>query len=119
MPAIQQIKPTIHILADTAAPEALLKELQYGIEEEGIPYEQGSKEGCDAVALAWEAANASRLGVGVGLDAQSLVLHYSKLQPKEPLFQLPARVEKGRVRLLGSNAARLVKKLPLRYLDGR
>lgn len=119
MPVMEPVKPTIHIMAASGASMEWLRELQYGMEEEGVPYETDTKSDCGAVALAWEAANASRLGVGVGLDAQSVVLHYAKLHPENPLFRLSIRGDRGLARRLGSNAARLVKKLPLKSLDGR
>lgn len=73
----------------------------------------------DALSLAWEAARSSRLEVGIGLDRQALVLHYSKLEREQPLFRIPANSGMETVRALGANAARLVKKLPLKALDRR
>lgn len=120
MPAIYEMsKPAIHVLYSPDASEEVLRQLQYGMEEEGIPWETGTKPGADALALAWEAAQASRLEVGVGLDAQFLILHFSKLEREQPLFRISARSEVGQVRALGANAARLVKKLPLKPLDRR
>lgn len=120
MPAVQleMSKPTVHILYSPNASERVLKELLYGLEEEGIPWETETKTGGDALALAWEAAQASRLGVGVGLDGQTVILHFNKLDREQPLYRIPAR-SMGLVRVLGANAARLVKKLPLKPLDGR
>lgn len=119
MPAVQleMSKPTVHVLRSPDASEASLKELFYGLEEEGIPWETDTKAG-DALALAWEAAQASRLGVGVGMDGTSVILHFNKLEREQPLYRIPAR-SIGLVRVLGANAARLVKKLPLKPLDGR
>ena len=53
------------------------------MEEEGIPWEAAAGTG-DALSLAWEAARSSRLEVGIGLDRQALVLHYSKLEREQP-----------------------------------
>lgn len=119
MPAVQleMSKPTVHVLCSPDAPSAAFKELLYGLEEEGIPWENDTKAG-DALPLAWEAAQASRLGVGVGMDGQSIVLHFNKLDREQPLYRIPAR-SLGLARVLGANAARLVKKLPLKPLDGR
>ncbi|MFQ9207679.1 MAG: glycerol dehydratase reactivase beta/small subunit family protein [Flavonifractor plautii] len=55
----------------------------------------------------------------MGLDRQALVLHYSKLEREQPLFRIPANSGMETVRALGANAARLVKKLPLKALDRR
>lgn len=121
MPVALEImtKPTIHILSASNAPDRALQQLQYGMEEEGVPWENGTRPGADALALAWEAAQASRLGVGVGLDAQSVVLHFSKLEPGQPLFQISAQSDAEQMRAVGANAARLIKKLPLKPLDRR
>ena len=121
MPAVQleMSKPTVHVLCTSDAAPAALKELLYGLEEEGIPWEKDTKAGGDALSLAWEAARSSRLEVGIGLDRQALVLHYSKLEREQPLFRIPANSGMETVRALGANAARLVKKLPLKALDRR
>ena len=119
MPAVEMTKPTIHIYYAPDASAELLRQLQYGMEEEGIPWETETRPATEARALAWAAANASRLEVGVGLDAQSVVLHFSKLDSAAPLFHIPARSGAELVRALGSNAGRLVKKLPLKPLHGR
>lgn len=117
MPApVEMTKPNIRILISPDAPQAALRQLTYGMEEEGIPWEQGTRERMDALAMAWEGAQASRLEVGVGLDRQNVVLHYSKLGQDQPLYRVPARAA-DQVRILGANAARLVKKLPLKPLD--
>ena len=116
MPAVELTKPDIRILCGPGTPEEILLQLRFGMEEEGIPWQTETRAGGDAAALAWEAAQSSRLEVGVGLDAQSLVLHYSKLAADEPLFRVSVRGGAEQARALGANAARLVKKLPLKPL---
>ena len=117
MPVIQErIKPTVHVRCAEDAPQEVLRQLQYGME--GIPWEAAAGTG-NALSLAWEAARSSRLEVGIGLDRQALVLHYSKLEREQPLFRIPADSGMETVRALGANAARLVKKLPLKALDRR
>lgn len=111
-------KPTVHILCSSDVPENSVKQLLYGLEEEGIPCEIWTEENNDALSLAWKGAQASRLGVGVGMDAKTAVLHLSKLNREQPLFQIPVRFA-DQTRILGANAARLVKKLPLKPLEGR
>ena len=40
MPVIQErIKPTVHVRCAEDAPQEVLRQLQYGMEEEGIPWE--------------------------------------------------------------------------------
>lgn len=113
---IEMSKPNIRVLMSPDASQAALRQLTYGMEEEGIPWEEDTKQGMDALGLSWEAAQASRLEVGLGLDQRFVVLHYSKLEKDQPLYRVPAR-QLDQVRALGANAARLVKKLPLKPLD--
>lgn len=115
---IEMTKPTVHVMCGPGVPENSFQQLLYGLEEEGIPCEIWTEAKGDALALAWEGAQASRLGVGVGMDGKSAVLHISKLDPKQPLFRIPVRSAE-QTRILGANAARLVKKLPLKPLEGR
>lgn len=113
---IEMTKPTVHVLCSSDVPKNALQQLLYGLEEEGIPWEIWTAEEEDALMLAWNGAQASRLGVGVGMDRQSVVLNMSKLAQEKPLFQIPIQsVEQARI--LGANAARLVKKLPLKPLN--
>lgn len=110
-------KPAVHVLYAPDVTSKYLLQVQYGIEEEGIPFVSASKAGASALELAWEAAQTSRLSVGIGMDATNLVLHYSKLDQNRPLFQIPVRKGEEMLRLLGANGARLVKKMPLKPVD--
>jgi hypothetical protein len=94
-----------------------LRELLYGAEEEGVPCEveaaaeNGAEDG--AVVLAYRAAEASVLGVGLGLDGAGMAaVHYHKLPADKPLFTLNYRLDGGKLRSLAANAARLVKGMP-------
>lgn len=111
-------KPTIHLFRHPSCDPVLLREIKLGMEEEGIPWAEETRDD-GAVALAWDAARSANLEVGIGLDPQFMVLHYNKLKPDAPLFQIPTHSGATMARALGSNAARLVKKLPLKALDGR
>ena len=54
MPVIQErIKPTVHVRCAEDTPQEVLRQLQYGMEEEGIPWEAAAGTG-DALSLAWE-----------------------------------------------------------------
>ena len=115
---VAMTKPTVHVLCSKDTPRAAYLQLLYGLEEEGIPWETLSEADGDARLLAWKGSQASRLGVGVGMDGQAAVLHISKMSQEQPLYQIPIR-SMDKVRILGANAARLVKKLPLKPLEGR
>lgn len=110
-------RPLIEIyFVQSAKVEQKLKKLSEGIEEEGIPYRFVKQEqNTGVVALSYEAACASLLETGVGIDQNgSLALHYVKLPDNAPLFQLHQPYNDADLRRFGSHAARLVKSLPFR-----
>ena len=117
MRPVEMERPTIKVFvkADHGRKETL-RQLVFGIEEEGIPCEVSEEAFPNAVSLAYQASQQSRLSVGLGLDRDTLVLHFSKLKESEPLFQISARSPEWDIRAMGSNAARLVKKLPFKPL---
>ncbi len=115
---ITMTKPTVTVVRRPEVPEPALQQLLYGLEEEGIPWDIRTQTDGDAPELAWEGARASRLGVGVGMDGQTAALQISKMDRNRPLYRIPVRLQE-QVRILGANAARLVKKLPLKPLEGR
>lgn len=87
-----------------------------GIEEEGIPYDVQPREGLDLLELAHQASVDSRIGVGIGISKEGIVLQYEKLDKSAPLFKIKL-YQKDLYRKIGSNAARLVKKMPFKALD--
>jgi len=97
-----------------------LLEVKYGLEEEGIPFSCQEKGDFTSLEkLAYAAAEASTLGVGLGVDQnQNVVLHYHRLQPDSPLFSLSGGSCNSILgRMMGSNAARLVKGNPFKSLE--
>ena len=87
-----------------------VKEIAYGIEEEGIPYETIKSEFSDSIEKAYEMSQESKLSVGIAIDHKNLVVHYSKLNKEKPLFEIDLQdINKTQLRIYGSNAARLVK----------
>lgn len=114
----EQARRTIKIYAykEHGRDEAL-RHLEHGIEEEAVPYELILSDEPDAKGLAWQACNASHLEVGLGIDGQTIAMHYAKLDSESPLFVLSARAPYDQIRAIGANAARLVKKLPFKMLS--
>lgn len=107
-------KPVVKVYYDKKnIREDQLRSILYGIEEEGIPFEVAGKSETDAIALAYKACNESRLGVGVGVGKDDIVLHYEKLDQTKPIFCV-SRKKPANNRILGSNAARLVKRMPFK-----
>ena len=94
--------------------EHKIREVQAGMEEEGIPYVVMQSNQSDVVALAYQGACTSKLGVGVGIGVEGLCIHYSKLPAEEPLFALKVAGTPLEWRHFGYNAARLVKGIPFK-----
>jgi phosphoribosylcarboxyaminoimidazole (NCAIR) mutase len=91
--------------------QASLREVIAGLEEEGVPWRlEPAGEGTTA-ELAFGAARASTLGVGLGVDAEGAVsVHHAKLPAARPV----ATGSVGQARVLGHNAARLVVGIPFK-----
>lgn len=109
-------KPVVIILAVQPAPAETIAPILWGLEEEGVPAELHEVAAGEAVALAKEAAARSPLNVGIGINLNNLMisLHHRNLPLKRPLFTLKnAEIQPAPLRVLGKNAARLVKGEPL------
>jgi hypothetical protein len=124
-PSEVEEKPVVKMMVVWPAPEEILDAIRQGLEEEGIPVEWHKTDHESAAGLAYQGALASRLNVGVGLNwaEGEAVVHHRELPADEPLLIL--RREKSdlqALRILGANAARLVKGDPLileaPYKDG-
>ncbi|QZY54140.1 glycerol dehydratase reactivase beta/small subunit family protein [Crassaminicella profunda] len=113
-----QQKPSIHIYYNESLNNISdFKEIFWGIEEEGIPYEIQLKEHRDAVQLAYAACEQSVLGVGIGVDCESIIIHYIKLKKDKPLYEISTSSNDFLMRTLGVNAARLVKRIPFKNIE--
>jgi hypothetical protein len=94
----------------------ILSPVLLGLEEEGIPVEVREVAYGNAEELAKEGADGSRLNVGIGIHSADglVVLHHRDLPAGRPLFVLDVKdPAPSRLRILGMNAARLVKGEPL------
>jgi hypothetical protein len=89
----------------------------HGIEEEGLPFSVEENEELDSIELAYRGAELSHLGVGIGITEKEVVLHFIKLKEDQPLFSVPSYSDVETLRALGSNAARIVKRMPFKNLD--
>lgn len=115
----KESKPTIIIHANKDfGGKNILKQICYGIEEEGIPYEVIMVDDCsNHIKMAYEACQNSRLGVGIGISEGYVALHYEKLQEEEPLFNVSTHGDIETIRAIGKNSARLVKRLPFKLFN--
>lgn len=87
----------------------------WGLEEEGIPFEIREVNNGTVVDMAKQAADGSPFNVGIGVGKNgAIVLHHHDLPTEAPLFSLTfGSGLPVSLRRLGTNAARLVKGLPL------
>ncbi|WP_246333915.1 glycerol dehydratase reactivase beta/small subunit family protein [Thermoactinomyces mirandus] len=107
--------PAIRIFFNQNIEEAKFREILYGIEEETVPFIAEKTDKDSALHLGYQAAQSSRLGVGMGIGNDQLaVLHYERLKEDKPLFQINLNDHPVNLRVLGSNAARLVKGMPFK-----
>lgn len=105
-------KPSIFIYVNKPD-TSILKEICAGIEEEGVFYE--IKEMAPAVLdeLAWNAANDSMPGSGIGMYEDSAALQMRGI-PKGQNVESYQNPNQKQCRKLGANSARAIKKLPFK-----
>ncbi len=107
-------KPAIKIyISNKFDNNVILSEIFSGVEEESVPFEYAYFDNDDAIALSYRAARDSILEVGIGVDSiGNFCIHHKSLFEKSPLFTINYRLDKEKVRSMGSNSARLVKGTP-------
>lgn len=113
----QMNRPSINVYYFNKIDEDDFEVLLNGIEEEGIPYEVKPRESNDVLRLSHEACIDSSLGVGLGISSGNIALQFEKLDISSPLFNIERKSKKDIVRALGSNAARLVKRMPFKEMQ--
>ena len=92
----------------------VVDEILLGIEEEGIPAEVREELPGMTTNLAKAAADSSLLNVGIAVSSMDVIVHHRDLPADKPLFLLHAKNHTSdSLKLLGVNAARLVKGNPL------
>ena len=109
--------PSVVVLRLAEAGAQVLREVCAGIEEEGVPTRVVVPSGDsdtdgETVLLAHEAAEESRLDVGVALGVEAVVVHHAKLPERSPAQVVPAEAGTAGWRGAGRSAARIVKGLP-------
>ncbi|HFI0578961.1 TPA: glycerol dehydratase reactivase beta/small subunit family protein [Streptococcus suis] len=113
----QTTKPVILIYKLGEVDQEKLTQVELGMEEEGIPFLkeviETTSEGI--VSLAYQAAQSSPLSVGLAINDQEIVLHYRNLQKEQFFYRVDdyPRQSNRVLRILGTNAAKLVKGTPL------
>ena len=113
-----EAKPVVRILTTVPSPEKAIRYILWGLEEEEIPAQIEEVEEKPLKILAKQAADGSKLNVGIGISGtnQMAVLHHRDLPVDRPLFSMGADgFNMTQLRMLGTNAARLVKGNPLLF----
>lgn len=106
--------PSIHVSLLAGADPALFRWVEIGAEEEGLPARLVPGEAGDVVALAYQAAQGSRLSIGVGISDQAVVLHEPHMPAGQPVLSFKFSDNAPLLcRLMGANAARMVVHRPL------
>lgn len=107
-------RPSIGLHVHRAVTDAQLHHLLLGIEEEGVPVEISRHDELNPLALAHAAATSSRLGIGLGIALDYAVTTTEKLPEQRPYAAQWFNHDHLSDRIIGSNAARIVKRIPLR-----
>ncbi len=108
--------PTIYVSLSADTDPRAYQWVEIGAEEEGVPCRLLEDTGSDAVVLAHDAARGSRLGVGVGIAGGIAALQEAHMPLHRPVMTID--VDGNALlacRLIGSNAGRMVKHMPLRF----
>ena len=72
-------RPTIRLQLNDQLPDSRVADVLHGIEEEGVPVEVTRHEERNPLTLAHEASLESRLGVGIGISLDFVVVTTEKL----------------------------------------
>lgn len=107
--------PSIIISSDKFN-DRLLRELEAGIEEEGIPFKVYNNN-MKLIQKPYNTSLMSKFGIGISASMGILTTYYSKLPPQKPLFFSSVKEDDFAIaRNFGANAARLYKGLPFKPL---
>jgi hypothetical protein len=109
-------RPAIHVSLAAGLDSVLFDWVAIGAEEEGVPCRQVPAQHSSPVTIAYDAAISSRFGVGVGIADRTIVVHELHMPPEQPvlIFEDVDSVP-GFCRLAGSNAARLIIRMPFSF----
>ncbi len=102
-------KPSIFIYTNMPNPD-FLREICAGIEEEGVFFEIFEREPSDLNTLAYEAANDSMMGSGIGINGISAAMQMKGI-PKGKNIEAYNGPTFEECRRLGANSARAIKKM--------
>jgi hypothetical protein len=110
-------RPTIRLRLNERVDESRIAEVLHGIEEESVPVEVTVHDQLNPLLLAHEASLESRLGIGIGISLDHIVITTEKLPADHPYLVAVLNASPTIDRRAGANAARLVKRMPLSDLN--
>jgi hypothetical protein len=109
-------RPAIHVAVAPGLDDNHFRFVAIGAEEDGVPCRLVSVAASNPVAMAYEAATSSRFGVGVGVSGNAVVVHELHMPAHQPVITFDTGPDfLPFCRLAGSNAARLIIRLPFRF----
>jgi hypothetical protein len=106
-------RPTIRLRLNDDIPDVRIAEVLHGVEEEGVPVEVTRHAERNPLVLAHDASLESRLGIGIGISLDFVVITTEKLPAGRPYLVENLNRAEASDRAAGANAARLVKRMPL------
>jgi hypothetical protein len=106
-------RPTIRLRLNEHVDQRRIAEVLHGVEEEGVPVELTLHAELNPLLLAHEASLESRLGIGIGVSLDFVVITTEKLPADRPYLAAVLNRSESSDRRAGANAARLVKRMPL------
>ncbi len=114
---IKEVRPTLVVNVHNDIDNAQLREVLLGLEEEGVPVTLNRSSELNPLTLAHSAAIESVLDVGIGISLDYIVVTTEKLPEETPYLAHYLNVSQDSDRLVGGNAARLVKRMPLKIVE--
>lgn len=105
---------TINIAMEDGVNKKYIDWIQFGLEEESIPFQIISSDLKNAKKLAEFAAQSSKLGIGIGIDKEGYSCLTSDNFKKGDCLFYDTRSSESELRILGANGARLLKRYPFK-----
>lgn len=111
---MNNIYPAIHLNYVNDSISLYIAQIEYGIEEEGLFSVRSFVPVSSLKESTYASAQASRLGIALGISKEQTFLMHRKAGPDFFILQKsPPALTESEGRIFGKNAARIVKGLPL------
>lgn len=105
--------PAIHLNYVQDSLSSYVAQVEYGIEEEGLFSVRSLAPASSLQEHTYASAQASKVGIALGISEEQIFLMHRKAGPDTFILRKePPSLTAAEGRILGKNAARLVKRLP-------